>query len=50
MMVSPTAAKKYNPKVTEECCCTIDPTAHVLAVDAMQVRGIEMLNIQKAFA
>ncbi|EOD80090.1 hypothetical protein D515_00914 [Grimontia indica] len=49
-MVSPTAAKKYNPKVIEECCCTIDSIAHALAVDSMQVRGIEMLNIQKAFA
>ncbi|WP_325894714.1 cysteine hydrolase family protein [Grimontia sp. NTOU-MAR1] len=44
------AAEKYNPKVIEECCCTIDPIAHALAVDSMQVRGIEMLNIQKAFA
>ncbi|MCL2915554.1 cysteine hydrolase [Shewanella corallii] len=44
------AATKYNPKVIEECCCTVDPIAHALAVDSMQVRGIEMLTIEKAFA
>ena len=44
------AAEKYNPKVIEECCCTIDPITHALAVDSMQVRGIEMLSIDNAFA
>ena len=44
------AAAKYNPKVIEECCCTIDPIAHALAVDSMQVRGIAMVNIENAFA
>lgn len=43
------AASKYNPKVIEECVCTVDPIAHALAVNSMQVRGIEMLNIENAF-
>ena len=43
------AAAKYNPKVIEECCCTVDPIAHALAVDSMQVRGIELMNIENAF-
>ena len=44
------AAEKYNPKVIEECICTIDPITHALAIDAMQVRGIEMLTIESAFS
>lgn len=44
------AAAKYNPKVIEECACTVDPIMHALAVDSMQVRGIEMLTITDAFA
>ncbi|OLQ78275.1 isochorismatase [Photobacterium proteolyticum] len=44
------AAAKYNPKIIEECCCTVDPIAHALAVDSMQVRGIEMLSIENVFA
>ncbi len=40
------AAKKYNPKVIEDCVCTIDPITHALAVDSMQVRGIEMLPFE----
>lgn len=43
------AAAKYNPKVIESCVCTTDPITHALAIDAMQVRGIEMLTIEKAF-
>lgn len=43
------AAAKYTPKVIEECCCTVDPIAHALAVDSMQIRGIKMLNIENAF-
>lgn len=43
------AAAKYNPQVIEECVCTVDPIAHALAVDSMQVRGIKMLNIERAF-
>jgi nicotinamidase-related amidase len=46
--LSPSAVK-YNPKVIEECCCTLDPIAHILAIDSMQVRGIEMLSIESAF-
>lgn len=44
------AAAKYKPKVIEECACTVDPIMHALAVDSMQVRGIEMLTIEDAFA
>ncbi len=44
------AAIKYNPKVIEECCCTLDPIAHALAIDSMQVRGINISNIDNAFA
>ncbi|MFD2179755.1 cysteine hydrolase family protein [Veronia pacifica] len=44
------AAAKYNPKVIEECCCTVDPISHALAVDSMQVRGIKMLTVEDAFA
>ncbi|MRI35044.1 cysteine hydrolase [Endozoicomonas sp. OPT23] len=44
------AAAKYNPKVIEECCCTIDPIAHALAVDSMQVLDIEMRTIENAFS
>lgn len=44
------AATKYNPKVIEECVCTTDPITHALALDAMQVRGIELLSIESAFA
>ena len=40
------ASQKYNPKVIEECVCTIDPIAHLLALDSMQVRGIEIVNIE----
>lgn len=43
------AAAKYNPKVIEECCCSVDPIVHALAVDSMQVRGIQMLKIENAF-
>ncbi|HCH5588691.1 TPA: cysteine hydrolase [Vibrio parahaemolyticus] len=44
------AAEKYNPVVIEECCCTVDPIAHALAIDSMMVRGIEMKSIETAFA
>lgn len=44
------AAEKYNPKVIEECACTTDPIGHALAVDSMQVRGIEMLTIDEALS
>ncbi|TQF67799.1 cysteine hydrolase family protein [Pseudoalteromonas luteoviolacea] len=43
------AAAKYRPKVIEECTCTTDPITHALAVDAMQVRGIDMITIEAAF-
>lgn len=43
------AASKYNPKVIGECCCTVDPIAHALAVDSMQVRGIPFVDIANAF-
>ncbi|RYV02372.1 cysteine hydrolase [Shewanella sp. OPT22] len=42
------AAAKYNPKVIAECCCTVDPIAHALALDSMQVRGIEILSTEDA--
>ncbi|WP_422474458.1 cysteine hydrolase family protein [Endozoicomonas sp. ALB032] len=44
------AAARYQPKVIEECVCTTDRITHALALDAMQVRGIEMSTIEKAFA
>ncbi|SBS27964.1 Maleamate amidohydrolase [Marinomonas aquimarina] len=44
------AAEKYTPKVIEECCCTVDPVAHALALDSMQVRGIAMVSIENAFS
>ncbi|MCF2858368.1 isochorismatase family protein [Pseudoalteromonas sp. SMS1] len=44
------AAAKYTPKVIEACTCTTDPITHALALDAMQVRGIEMRTIDAAFA
>ena len=43
------AATKYNPQVIAECCCTLDPIAHALALDSMQVRGIEMVTVASAF-
>ena len=43
------AAAKYSPKVIEECTTSIDPITHALAVNAMQVRGIEMPTLDKAF-
>lgn len=43
------AAQRYNPKVIEPCTCTVDPIAHLLALDSMQVRGIEIVDITTAF-
>lgn len=43
------AASKYQPKVIEQCVCSIDPITHALAINAMQVRGIELPTIEQAF-
>ena len=43
------AAAKYKPKVIAECTCTVDPIMHLLALDSMVVRGIEMVTIDSAF-
>lgn len=43
------AAAKYQPKVIEECTDTIDSITHMLALDAMQVRGIPLISLNEAF-
>ena len=43
------AAAKYNPKVIESCSCTVAPIMHLLALDSMLVRGIEMATIDSVF-
>ncbi|WP_394223252.1 cysteine hydrolase family protein [Alteromonas gracilis] len=47
--LSPSAAK-YTPKVIEPCTCTRDAIGHLLALDSMQVRGIEIVSIETAFS
>ena len=44
------AAAKYSPKVIEPCTCTRDAIGHLLALDSMQVRGINIVSIETAFA
>ena len=44
------AAAKYSPKVIEPCTCTRDAIGHLLALDSMQVRGIDIVSIETAFA